>query len=145
VSDTLTGRYHPGMNVRFFGAWLLDSFESQLADGTVARPWGDDPLGIIYWEPSGYFAVQLGPGTPDRKGDYISFFGTAEAPNGESGTIVLHVVGSSDPDRVNGSQTRDFLFLESRLLRMRPPVGSNASQSTFMWRRVATTSAAGGL
>ena len=126
------------MNARFFGAWLLDSFEVQAADGTQTRPWADDPTGIISWDPSGYFAVQLGPRVP-APGSYIAFFGTATAADGESGVIVLTVLGSSAPERVNGDQVRNFLFIEPGLLRMRPPAGSDGSQSTFMWRRVGTS------
>ncbi len=126
------------MNPRFFGAWLLDSFESQLPDGTVSRPWGDKPLGIIYWDPSGYFAVQLGPRMPGPAGAYVSFYGTAHAPDGEAGAIILRVVGSSALERINGDQLRNFLFLKPGLLRMRPPADPNGAQSTFTWRRANT-------
>jgi hypothetical protein len=127
------------MNPRFVGTWLLDSYETLLTDGTLGRPWGDDPVGIIYWDASGYFAVQVGPREAGNAGDYISFFGTAQAPDGASGTIVLRVEGSSLPGRVNGDQVRDFLFLEPGLLRMRPPVAPNGVQSTFTWRRAPAT------
>jgi hypothetical protein len=127
------------VNARFFGAWLLDSFESQRPDGTVSRPWGDDPQGIIYWDASGYFAVQLGPRALARPGDYISFFGTAQAPDGDTGTIVLRVTASSAPERITGDQVRDFCFLEAGLLRLRPPAGPDGSQSTFTWRRTGTS------
>ena len=128
------------MNPRFSGAWLLDSYELALPDGTTSHPWGEDPFGIIYWDASGYFAVQLGPRAPGRAGDYVSFYGTAHAPEGESGRITLRVEGSSSPERVNGDQVRDFRFLEPGLLRMRPPAGPNGAQSTFTWRRVGTPS-----
>ena len=123
------------MNPRFFGAWLLDSFELERPDGVVVHPWGDDPQGIIYWDASGYFAVQLGPRSRTGPADYISFFGTAQAPEGETGTIVLTVAASSAPERVNGDQARDFRFLEPGLLRLRPPKAPDGSQSTFTWRR----------
>ena len=127
--------YHARMNSRFFGAWLLDSFEQELSNGTVARPWGDDPVGIISWDVSGYFAVQLGPRTPIPGASYISFFGTANAPEGDSGTIILTVSGSAAPERVNGDQVRQFLFMEPGLLRMQPPAAADGTQSTYMWRR----------
>jgi hypothetical protein len=126
----------PVMNTRFFGAWLLDSFESLAPDGAVSRPWGDDPLGIIWWDASGYFAVQLGPRRAVEPSAYISFFGTAEAPDGDSGTIVLRVIGSSAPDRVDGDQLRQFRVVEPGLLRMRPPAGLGGAESTYMWRKV---------
>lgn len=117
------------------GTWLLDSYETLLTDGSVAHPWGDDPVGIIYWDASGYFAVQVGSREAISAGDYLSFFGKAEAPDGQSGKMVLHVEGSSVPGRVNGDQLRDFHFLEPGLLRMRPPVAPNGVQATLMWRR----------
>src|SRR5437870_4254566 len=30
----------------FYGAFTLESYETQLADGTVTRPLGDDPVGL---------------------------------------------------------------------------------------------------
>jgi hypothetical protein len=124
------------MNERFFGAWLLESFESERTDGTRTRPWGDDPLGMIVWDPTGHFAVQVGPRQADRSDAYVSFFGTAYTDDdGESGTIVLRVRGSSAPERVGGDQVRRFLFVDADVLRMRPPVGADGSQSTFTWRR----------
>ena len=127
------------LNIRFLGAWLLESFESEAADGSVSLPWGDDPVGIITWDDSGYFTVQLGPRAAAGAG-YLSFFGTASGDDGDSGVIVLKVVAGSAPERVNGDQVRNFAFLDPGLLRLRPPKGADGSQSTFMWRR-ATDSA----
>ena len=115
---------------------MLESFESERTDGTLARPWGDDPLGMIIWYRTGHFAVQVGPRQALPSVAFTSFFGTAHTEdNDESGTIVLRIDGSSAPDRVNGDQVRNFLFLESDRLRMRPPVNPDGSQSTFIWRR----------
>ena len=125
-----------GMNSRFLGAWLLESFESEAADGTVSRPWGEKPVGIITWDESGYFTVQLGPSRQGGPG-YLSFFGTASGDDSESGVIVLKVKAGSAPERVNGDQVRNFTFLEPGLLRMRPPKGADGAQTTFMWRRAA--------
>jgi hypothetical protein len=122
------------VNSRFFGAWLLDSYEAQRADGTVMRPWGDDPIGIVCWDPSGYFAFQLGSRRRDA-GDYLSWFGTAEIPDGESGSMTLRPLGFSAATNVRGDQVRTFLFLEPGLLRMRPPQGADGVQRTYVWRR----------
>lgn len=126
------------MNTRFVGAWLLQSFESEAADGTVSQPWGNDALGLIMWDAGGYFSVQLGPRA--KPGAYVSFFGTWEAEEGETGLIVLSVTTGSAPERVNGDQHRNFLFVEEGLLRMRPPKGPDGSQSTFMWRKTTRES-----
>lgn len=124
------------MNERFYGAWLLEAFDSEQADGSHTRPWGEDPFGMIVWDRSGHFAVQVGPREPGPTGSYVSFYGTAHTDDaGESGTIVLRVVGSSAPERVNGDQVRRFEFVNAELLRMRPPQGPDGSQSTFTWHR----------
>src|SRR5690349_8324905 len=125
------------MNHRFVGTWLLDSYETLMPDGSVAQPWGTDPVGIIYWDATGYFAVQVGSRAAIDAGDYLSFFGRAEATDGETGRMVLHVEGSSVPGRVNGDQLRDFRFMENGTLRMRPPLARNGVQATLIWRRVA--------
>ena len=123
-------------NKRFVGSWLLESFESESSGGVVTRPWGDAPIGIINWDASGYFSVQLGPKAPGGEG-YTAFFGTASGDDGEAGVITLRVQAGTAPERVNGDQVRNFTFLEPGLLRMRPPKGLDGAQSTFMWRRAA--------
>ena len=128
------------MNERFFGAWLLDSFESEHADGSLTRPWGDNPLGMIVWDRTGHFAVQVGPRAVLGNDGYVAFFGTSHTgdDDDDSGTVVLRVVGTSAPDRVNGDQVRNFTFVDSERLRMRPPLSPDGSQSTFTWRRAPT-------
>jgi hypothetical protein len=123
------------VNPRFVGTWLLDSYETRLPDGTVAFPWGQDPMGIIFWDASGYFAVQVGPREGGSGPDYLSFFGTATADEGEAGRLVLSVQGSSLPSRFNGDQHRDFEFIENGLLRLRPPATPNGMLQTLIWRR----------
>jgi hypothetical protein len=91
-------------------------------------------VGIITWDTSGYFSVQLGPKSPGGEG-YVSFFGTASGDDGDAGVIVLKVSAGSHPERVNGDQVRNFTFLEPGLLRMRPPKSAEGAQSTYMWRR----------
>lgn len=124
----------PGLNSRFLGVWLLDSVETVLADGTVLKPWGVDPVGIFYWDQSGYFAVQVGPRDANSSGTYTSFFGQAQAPEGEAGTLRLTVVGSSN-SAVGGDQFREFFFVGPGILRMRPPLSPDGAQSTLFWRK----------
>ena len=122
------------LNSRFFGVWLLDSVQTVLADGTVLKPWGADPVGIFYWDQTGYFAVQVGPRDSNSSGTYTSFFGQAQAPDGEAGTLRLKVVGSSN-SAVGSEQVREFFFVGPGILRMRPPVSPDGAQSTLFWRK----------
>lgn len=122
-------------NGRFIGAWMLKSFETEQADGSITRPWGDDPLGIVCWDASGYFSAQLGPRRPSEAFPYVAYFGTLSAPNSERGTLVHKVLGSSNPERLNGEQVREFEFVDSMTLILRPPKTAAGAQSTLTWRR----------
>lgn len=120
------------MTSNFFGAWTLESYETLAADGTVTRPLGDKPIGLFSFHESGYFAVQLGKETGPG---FTSFFGTADMPEGETGTIILKGLGGSNENAVLNHQVRNFTFMEPGLLRMRPPQTPEGAQSTIMWRR----------
>lgn len=123
-------------NGRFIGAWMLKTFETVQADGTVVRPWGDDPMGIICWDATGYFSAQLGPRQPLAATPYVAYFGIITAPNGDTGTLVHQVLGSSNPERLSGDQVREFAFVDAMTLTLKPPVAANGSQSTLTWRRL---------
>lgn len=123
------------MNGRFIGAWILKSFELTSNDGTVTRPWGDDPLGIICWDATGYFSAQLGPRNFETA-PYVAYYGRLEAPHGDSGTLVHKVLGSSNPARLSVDQVREFEFVDAITLTLRPPRNAEGAQSTLTWRRM---------
>ena len=123
-------------NSRFVGAWKLVSLESRQPDGTISRPWGDDPLGMVCWDASGCFSAQLGPRVARQEAPYVAYFGTLEAPDAESGTLVHTVLGSSNPSRLSGEQVRDFQFLDGETLVLRPPQAENGARSSLIWRKV---------
>ena len=93
-------------------------------------------MGIICWDATGYFSAQLGPRTASPATPYVAYFGIIEAPNGETGTLVHKVLGSSNPERLTGDQVREFSFVDSLTLTLKPPVAANGSQSTLTWRRL---------
>lgn len=122
------------MNQRFVGAWRLVSMESHAPDGTVSRPWGDDPFGLVVWTESGHMSAQLGP--RDRAvGPYVAYFGTLEAPDVPEGTLVHHVLGASLP-RLLSDQMRGFRFVSDDELELPPPPATDASRSVLCWRRL---------
>jgi hypothetical protein len=123
-------------NSRFAGAWILDSFETEQADGSRSRPWGDDPLGIIVWDATGYFSAQLGPRVPRVESPWVAYYGTLEAPDGDSGTLVHTVLGSSNPARLSAPQSREFRFVDANTLVLRPPVAENGSRGALTWKRM---------
>lgn len=49
------------MSVRemFLGAWILESQETVALDGSVHRPLGDDPVGLLIYDPAGRVSVNI--------------------------------------------------------------------------------------
>ena len=126
---------------RFVGAWILVSFETERADGTRTKQWGDDPLGIICWDATGWFSAQLGPRIPDEDTPYIAYYGTLVAPDRESGTLVHTVAGSSNPGRLSGQQVREFRFLDANTLVLRPDRKSTRLNSSHIQKSRMPSSA----
>lgn len=123
------------LNQRFVGAWELTSFESCGADGVVARPWGNDPFGLVVWTESGHMSAQLGPRDP-ALGPYVAYCGTLEVDDVPAGTLVHHVLGASLP-RLLADQVRGFHFVSDDELVLSPPPAADGSRSVLLWRRLA--------
>jgi hypothetical protein len=121
-------------NQRFLGAWELVSFESRAADGTVTRPMGDDPVGIIIWDASGAMSAQLGPRDAEA-GPYVAYFGTLEAEDEREGELTHRVTGASLP-RLRTDQVRQYRFLSDDELVLQPPPSTDGSSSELLWRRI---------
>lgn len=121
-------------NRRFLGAWELVTFETIGPDGTVTRPWGDDPFGLVVWTDSGHMSAQLGP--RDRAiGPYVAYCGTLEVEDVPEGTLVHHVLGASAP-RLLADQVRGFRFVSDDELVLGPPPAADGSLSVLVWRRL---------
>lgn len=119
---------------RFIGAWELVSFETTAPDGSVSRPWGDDPVGIIIWSASGHVSAQLGP--RDRTpGAYIAYYGTLEAHDAQEGELVHATAGASN-DRLLEPQRRRFRFIAEDLVELSPAAGADGAVSRLRWRRL---------
>lgn len=121
-------------NGRFVGAWLLTSFETRQPDGSITYPLGQEPTGIICWDESGWFSAQLGPREPGAA-EYIAYYGTLEAPDAASGTLVHRLHGSSNQSRVSGDQVREFEFLDADTVVLSPPAAPSGARSYVRWRR----------
>ncbi len=121
-------------NRRFLGAWKLVSFESRLPDGSLVRPWGNDPIGIVIWDETGHMSAQLGPRDP-AAGVYVAYYDTLDAQDVPEGTLVHHVEGASPP-RLRSDQVRQFRFLSDDEMTLSPPPGPDGAVGTLLWRRL---------
>lgn len=119
---------------RFAGTWELVSFEAISPDGTVKRPWGDDPFGLLIWTETGYMSAQLGPRDPAR-GAYLAYYGTLEVDDVAEGTLTHHVIGGSQP-RLMEDQVREFRFDSPDALVLSPPAAADGTRSVLAWRRL---------
>jgi hypothetical protein len=124
---------------KFLGAWTLQSYQIELADGTVINPLGERPFGMFSFHAPGYWCVQLVPGEAGTEMALSASLGTTEFPadNPDAGTVILTITATTNPAGVVGAQhIRNFTFIEPTLLRMMPPRTPEGAQSTIMWRRV---------
>ncbi len=129
------------LNTRFHGAWSLVSIEAKDSDGSTLEPFGPGPVGIIAFDASAAFSVQVGA-RDGSLGPQVAFFGKLEAPEGVEGTLVLHPEGAS-VGRLLTDQPRHFRFISEDDLILTPPPrpdaapGSGIAAATQLhWRRI---------
>ena len=131
------------------GTWRLVSWEAH-ADGTVTRPFGDNPIGYLTYTADGYVFVQImrpGPrtllgqsqlgATPEeimRALGFGAYGGTYEL---QDGVVVHHVEVSVFPDWPGEDRRRALDWDGDRLvLTTLPSVGERASRfSRLTWER----------
>lgn len=128
-------------NTRFHGAWRLVSIDAKDSDGSALEPFGPGPVGIIAFDASGAFSVQVGA-RDGSAGTQVAFFGTLEAPGGGEGTLVLHPEGAS-VGRLLTDQPRHFRFISEDDLILTPPPRPDAAPGSGIaatmqlhWRRI---------
>ena len=118
------------VNSKFVGTWKLVSFEIRFADGSVRRPFGDDPVGTLMYDDKNGFAAQvmrpnrrafesndLRRGTPEEIKEafegYAAYFGPYEVKDYK--TVIHKVKGSLFPNWIGDDQIRYYKFFENYL------------------------------
>jgi hypothetical protein len=98
------------------------TYENWDSAGAIHLPYGDHPLGYLFYMPSGHMSAQI-MRTPPQKpfgGDsvtaaealtvfegYVAYFGRYTVDS-VRGLLIHHVEGSLDPDYTGTDQTRPF-------------------------------------
>ena len=137
------------MREKLLGSWRLVSWEWQEAGRAVTSPLGEDPAGLLIYNPEGTMSAQLmrRDQPPFRDEDfrratdeekarawsaYFGYFGTYTVDE-KAGVVIHHVEGSGFPNLVGTEQVRSCSFDRDRLsLVAQTPWG----QVTIVWARV---------
>jgi hypothetical protein len=133
------------------GVWNLLSWEIRSTDGSVSKPIGDDPKGVITYAETGRMAVQLmqTDRMPSRSADpfgatpdeiiaawmgFISYAGRYETDPSRM-RVVHHLEICSFPNWVGSRQERFYHFEGELLVLSTPPIslGGQSTVSTLFW------------
>jgi hypothetical protein len=134
------------------GTWRLVSFQTRDEEGSIAFPFGHDPVGFITYTADGQMSVQfgraglVGPEDGSWVGadpadivaaarDYYAYCGAYEVRDGE---VVHKVALSLMPNWMGGEQVRLTAFEGDRVTLATPPlpIGGRQQVATLVWERV---------
>jgi Lipocalin-like domain len=137
---SLNGKPQGEVAKRFFGAWR---YVGSSLDGQPVPGRGDNPRGIICYDPSGHMSVQVAPDLPRAKvgkeatpdeaktalSGYVAYFGTYSIDEAAR-TVTHHRQASVQPGDV-GDLVRGYEFTGDRLI-LRPP----GTTHEVIWERI---------
>jgi hypothetical protein len=137
------------LKAQLVGTWTLLSWEQKTADGASIRRYGENPVGIAFFDASGRYVISVmrsdrakyasgapWQGTPEEHkataDGTIAYFGTYVVTEADS-SIAIHIEGSSFPNW-NGAEQKRFVEISGdRLtLTVRPPNGDTVD---VIWKR----------
>jgi hypothetical protein len=122
------------------GTWMLASWEQKKGDGTKVRRYGENPVGIAFFDADGRYIITvmrsdrakyasgaLWQGTAEENkataDGTITYFGTYSVSEADS-SITIHINGSSFPNWNGVDQKRIVAIAGDRLtLTVRSPTG----------------------
>ncbi len=131
------------------GTWMLASWEQQKGDGTKVRRYGENPVGIAFFDANGRYIISvmrsdrtkyasgaLWQGTAEENkataDGTITYFGTYSVSEADS-SIAIHIDGSSFPNWNGVDQKRIVAITGDQLtLTVRPPTGEIVD---VVWKR----------
>ena len=139
------------LRAALIGAWLMERWEVQYADGHVTLPFGADAHGLIIYSADGWMSAtmcaarrtQLDAPTPNsaslesRAAVFAEYLGYGGHWSLDGNTIVHHVMHSLNPILIGSEQRRDatlsgdVLSLEAAEQTPRPRI------HRIRWRRAA--------
>ena len=134
---------------QLIGTWMLASWEQKKGDGTKVRRYGENPVGIAFFDADGRYIITVmrsdrakyasdalwqGTGEENKAtaDGTITYFGTYSVSEADS-SIAIHIDGSSFPNWNGVDQKRIVAIAGDQLtLTVRPPTGEVVE---VVWRR----------
>ena len=134
---------------KLVGTWTLVSWEQKKSDGTKVRRFGENPVGIAFFDAGGRYIITAmrsdrakyasdAPwrGTAEENKataeGTMTYFGTYSADEADS-SIAIHIDGCSFPNWSEGDQKRGVAIEGDQLtLTVRPPTGEIIE---VIWKR----------
>jgi hypothetical protein len=122
------------------GTWALASWEQKNSDGIAVRQFGENPVGIAFFDAGGRYVITVmrsdrakyasdspWQGTAEESkataDGTMTYFGTYSVSEADS-SIAIHVEGSSFPNWNGADQKRGVAIAGDQLtLTVRPPAG----------------------
>ena len=134
---------------QLIGTWMLASWEQRKGDGTKVRRYGENPVGVAFFDAGGRYIISvmradranyasgaLWQGTAEEDkataDGTMTYFGTYSVNEGDS-SIAIHIDGSSFPNWNGADQKRIVAIAGDQLtLTVRPPTGEIVD---VVWKR----------
>ena len=127
-----------GLQDELVGTFELVALESRRSDGEITHPYGDHPIGMFMFDPSGLYSVQLtDPDRPPDQGNYLASFGAYVVAEHRR-VFILTPRGASDPQLIGTEVLRHVAF-DGELAVFNPPTTQvdGFDLTTYItWRRV---------
>jgi hypothetical protein len=134
---------------QLIGTWMLVSWEQKKGDGTKVQRYGENPVGIAFFDSGGRYIITVmrsdraryasdalwqGTGEENKATaeGTITYFGTYSVSEADS-SIAIHIDGSSFPNWNGVDQKRIVAIAGDQLtLTVRPPTGEIVD---VVWKR----------
>jgi lipocalin-like protein len=131
----------------FVGMWTLLKCVSYQTDGTVSYPYGEHPVGQLFYDSKGNMMVEimkpgikkfvqsnLLEGVPDEVMPayygFIAYYGTYKVVS-DSGMVIHHIKACSFPNWVDEDQKRYYEFRNDQLILRTSLIGSVRYELTW--------------
>jgi Lipocalin-like domain len=136
-------------SLKLVGTWTLVSWEQRKGDGTKVRRFGENPVGVAFFDAGGRYIISVmrsdrakyanaapWQGTAEENkataDGTMTYFGTYSMSEAES-SVAIHVEGCSYPNWNGTDQKRGVAIEEDQLtLTVHPPTGEIIE---VIWKR----------